>query len=512
MSQQELRRNMAQLRQAAPVASSFPFDDPTLQLEQLLPPTMSSIRSSGAEFKSQPFQAPAHIGMEHKASTKPYDPLAKYGLSFGEHALDMFMGGDTRKVKHALATAEEPFDYFGKRKPLYDPAIEQAFMPLDLVAGSGMPQMLSAAGKFGLKHSPEALDVATRAASGGLSGFKPKLEMTAYHGSPHKFDRFKMSQIGTGEGAQAYGHGLYFAESPDVAKGYREKLSSTRFIDEAGAESNELRNFTDPESKARYMVLRELEDQQYREGFVDFDTSKAMTDAKEMFEGNISLNKEMLEKAKKEGVEGFDYLLDDIGRSQSAISKLESLSPDQFKVDMRGHLYEVDIPEEHVKTFLDWDAPLSEQAESVQKGIRGFMDKPKASSSELQKIIDDDPLGLLDDFANADYLGGRHGSSIYADINNMFSEGDAAAMKAAKKMGYDPYSAEFGAKRSDELTSEFLNSIGIKGLKYYDASSRGAGAGTRNLVAFDEDIVKTISRNGTDLSQMMRKLEADNGF
>src|SRR5258706_8248564 len=33
--------------------------------------------------------------------------------------------------------------------------------------------------------------------------------ITAYHGSPHDFDRFDLSRIGTGEGAQAYGHGLY---------------------------------------------------------------------------------------------------------------------------------------------------------------------------------------------------------------------------------------------------------------------------------------------------------------
>jgi len=36
----------------------------------------------------------------------------------------------------------------------------------------------------------------------------------AYHGSPHDFDKFSMQKIGTGEGAQAYGHGLYFAENP----------------------------------------------------------------------------------------------------------------------------------------------------------------------------------------------------------------------------------------------------------------------------------------------------------
>jgi hypothetical protein len=36
--------------------------------------------------------------------------------------------------------------------------------------------------------------------------------LTVYHGSPHKFDRFDASKIGTGEGAQSYGHGLYLAK------------------------------------------------------------------------------------------------------------------------------------------------------------------------------------------------------------------------------------------------------------------------------------------------------------
>ena len=43
--------------------------------------------------------------------------------------------------------------------------------------------------------------------------------ITAYHGSPHEFDQFDTSKIGTGEGAQSYGHGLYFAEHEPIAKG-----------------------------------------------------------------------------------------------------------------------------------------------------------------------------------------------------------------------------------------------------------------------------------------------------
>ena len=50
--------------------------------------------------------------------------------------------------------------------------------------------------------------------------------LTAFHGTPHKIlGKFDISKVGTGEGAQAYGHGMYFAEAPTVAKEYQRKLS-----------------------------------------------------------------------------------------------------------------------------------------------------------------------------------------------------------------------------------------------------------------------------------------------
>ncbi len=67
---------------------------------------------------------------------------------------------------------------------------------------------------------------------GGLvAAIKP-----VYHGSPHAFDQFKLDKIGTGEGAQAYGHGLYFAENPGVAKQYAAQLQSKGdlYIDASG--------------------------------------------------------------------------------------------------------------------------------------------------------------------------------------------------------------------------------------------------------------------------------------
>lgn len=54
-----------------------------------------------------------------------------------------------------------------------------------------------------------------------------------FHGGPHDFDRFDINRIGTGEGAQSYGRGLYFAENEGVARQYRENLSPRPYGDAA---------------------------------------------------------------------------------------------------------------------------------------------------------------------------------------------------------------------------------------------------------------------------------------
>ena len=53
--------------------------------------------------------------------------------------------------------------------------------------------------------------------------------MIVFHGSPAKFSKFDPAKIGTGEGAQVYGYGHYVAESPEVAKQYKETLKSRAF-------------------------------------------------------------------------------------------------------------------------------------------------------------------------------------------------------------------------------------------------------------------------------------------
>lgn len=72
-----------------------------------------------------------------------------------------------------------------------------------------------------------------KSAIGNRGTFDPAdpifLNQAAWHGSPHQFDRFDLTKIGTGEGAQAYGWGLYFAGKKEIAKFYRDKLSGGEY-------------------------------------------------------------------------------------------------------------------------------------------------------------------------------------------------------------------------------------------------------------------------------------------
>jgi hypothetical protein len=60
------------------------------------------------------------------------------------------------------------------------------------------------------------MDIGLGFSGGGLTTKAPQ-GIRAYHSSPHDFDKFDLAKIGTGEGAQVYGHGLYFAENPAVS-------------------------------------------------------------------------------------------------------------------------------------------------------------------------------------------------------------------------------------------------------------------------------------------------------
>ena len=193
---------------------------------------------------------------------------------------------------------------------------------LSNMAGVVAPAMV--AGKAGLP--------AVNAIEEGLLGWAPGMPAAAgnfvadefgglrlYHGSPHDFDKFSMDKIGTGEGAQAYGHGLYFAENEGVAQGYKNALAP-------GMGDGALRAAGLGDAELRSM-------RQFTQSAVDPD---------------IALRDWMAWTKTKETPE------------------IKAAFMQEWNAKNPGSMYEVDV-NANPEDFLDWDAPLSAQPEAVRK-------------------------------------------------------------------------------------------------------------------------------------------------
>ena len=180
-----------------------------------------------------------------------------------------------------------------------------------------------------------AMNAAMVAQTGGLGGVQARAGETvlgsgpirAYHGSPHQFDRFDMSKIGTGEGAQAYGHGLYLAEHEPTAKFYRDALSDM-FVGEKPF------NINDPLHKASSILHNEALGDRGRAISI---VQNQLARDHDPFNANVL---RILETGK------------DIPAPVSS-----------------GHMYEVNInaKPEH---FLNWDMPFAGQSKTAQDAIK----------------------------------------------------------------------------------------------------------------------------------------------
>ena len=70
-----------------------------------------------------------------------------------------------------------------------------------------------------LVKNEQAFNQLTQRAFDNLMSFAPA-GITVWHGSPHKFDKFDASKIGTGSGYDAQGTGLYLSDADRVGEAY----------------------------------------------------------------------------------------------------------------------------------------------------------------------------------------------------------------------------------------------------------------------------------------------------
>ena len=123
----------------------------------------------------------------------------------------------------------------------------------------GSPGRAAASGAQGVMNSVLDVNPVTSALP-ALGLAKRPDPIRAYHGSPHDFDKFDMSKIGTGEGAQAYGHGLYFAENEGVARGYRDALRPGSGTAPEDIASRILQSTGDDPAQALAEIRRRIDD------------------------------------------------------------------------------------------------------------------------------------------------------------------------------------------------------------------------------------------------------------
>ncbi|MDX1489117.1 MAG: JAB domain-containing protein, partial [Acidiferrobacterales bacterium] len=159
---------------------------------------------------------------------------------------------------------------------------------------------------------------------------------TVFHGSPHEFTEFSMEKIGTGEGAQAYGYGLYFAENRDVA------LTYTR--------SNDL-----PAIVANAVMQR-----------AKGNKDKAI--ARLMRPGRGQYTKPIAEAA------------------------AEMIRNDTYKRE--ENVYEVEIDDSAIANMLNWDLPLSEQPENVKTALDLAPEFEGMTAGEIYKTLERDPYAI----------------------------------------------------------------------------------------------------------------------
>lgn len=276
----------------------------------------------------------------------------------------------------------------------------------------------------------------------------------AWHGSPHDFDEFDLGAIGSGEGAQFYGWGLYFAKNKEMAKNYKEVLSNVHETDKSSLFKVDI-----PESN-------------------------------KMLDWNQTLNiqpKEIQEQ-----------IID-------AINSLDTLQKDTFINAYRSdhsyngnrHIKKVNDIYQGLETDLNYVGKYEEK-ETLNKIVQrnadrlakkyGFGDWGSADKNKLKAIIGDNlekariELDALTQEDNQKVI------SYKDNINNLFSEGNS--------FGLNIYKSLSTALGGDKLASEYLNEHGIKGITY-----EGIEDG-RCYVVFDDKAIKVIEKYNQSINGM----------
>ena len=268
----------------------------------------------------------------------------------------------------------------------------------------------------------------------------------AFHGSPHHFDKFSLDKIGTGEGAQAYGHGLYFAEAEPTAMAYRDELRAMKNLQ------------SDFDIRYKGDLIGNINEVEGPIGEVAREIKRSNIYPDKAVDNVVARKTRELEKIKaKKGddPEANDLrqlLIDDL---EASIFEVKQINPKDVVFD-KGAMYEVNIDADP-DMMLDWQIPYKDQSEAVKKAIdeAGYKPDDERTPGFLihQRIVED-----------------------YSDM--------------------DSFENPYANPKAD--AANVLLDAGIPGIKYLDAGSRGVGVkdATSNYVVFDDATIEIMRKYG----------------
>jgi len=272
---------------------------------------------------------------------------------------------------------------------------------------------------------------------------KALMGIKAYHSSPHDFDKFDLSKIGTGEGAQAYGHGLYFAENPEVSGiggDYWQSFLRGRPADDQAA--------------AKFLMQ------------AGGDRDKAIGIA------NTAVDTARNFLAKNAGTP----LEPEIQKALAAHERSLELLRGGGQVGPRTYEVNINADPSHL---IDYDAPLSAQTSRVRDA---FAEAGKAHEYRVEPAASGKTWSVL-----------HPGGWVPGGAKN-FYRSEGAAADAVKEMNAARSFRDMLPRTAEQLAP--FTEAGVPGVRYLDQGSRGAGAGTSNYVVFDPSIVDITKKYG----------------
>lgn len=277
---------------------------------------------------------------------------------------------------------------------------------------------------------------------------------SAYHGSPHKFDEFSLDAIGTGEGNQAHGWGLYFAANKEISHGYMERLSEGEWRYKgkrlAGGEIFFYKRIKEDKQGTINLIQNRIDETQ----------AKLKNKQKELKETKSPIFSDFYKDEIKS-------LKTEIEYQKNNLKKIKSIDVSKIEFKTEGQLFEVDIPD--LDEMLDEDKPLNEQPEKVRKAIFEFY-KARPDAYIVPKDYNS--------------LGTQTGKGFYKDVAFELERENSLAYKMANGIK-TPTIQNFNKNKEASL---LLNKLGIKGITY-DGRQDG-----RCYVVFDDKAVQVLKK------------------